>query len=262
MTEKEHWGKGDAYEPYVGRWSRLVATRFIDWVAPTPDGRWLDVGCGTGALIETILGTARPSLVRGVDSSKGFLEFARDRISDPRAAFEVADALHLPVDDSSHDYAVSGLVLNFVPNQAGALDEMKRVTRPGGLVAAYVWDYAQGMELMRHFWDAAAEVDVDAASLDEGLRFPICRPEALQSLWEQALEEVTVVPIDIDTVFLDFDDYWSPFLGGQGSAPTYAMSLKDPVRDELRTLLQRRLPTDGEGRIRLRARAWAVRGRT
>jgi len=263
MTEKEHWGKGDAYEPYVGRWSRLVAARFIDWLATPPDGRWLDVGCGTGALTETILGTARPSSVRGVDSSDGFVGFARDRISDPRATFEVADALHLPGDDSSHDYTVSGLVLNFVPNQARALGEMKRVTREGGLIAAYVWDYAQGMELMRYFWDAAVQLDADAASLDEGLRFPICRPEALQSLWEQStLEVVSVVPIDIDTVFRDFDDYWSPFLGGQGSAPSYAMSLDDSARDELRLLLQRRLPTDDEGRIRLRARAWAVRGRT
>ena len=262
MSADGHWTKGDSYEPYVGRWSRLVATRFIDWLAPTADGRWLDVGCGTGALTETILRTARPSSVRGVDSSDGFVGFARDRITDPRAEFEVADAVHLPGDDGSRDYTVSGLVLNFVPNQAGALDEMRRVTREGGLIAAYVWDYAEGMELMRYFWDAAAELDPGAASLDEGPLFPICNPEPLRSLWEQAaLHDVSVVPIDIDTTFKDFDDYWSPFLGGQGPAPSYTMALGESARHELKTLLRERLPVEVDGSVRLRARAWAVRGR-
>jgi len=188
--------------------------------------------------------------------------FAQNRISDPRAGFEVADALHLPGDDRSHDYTVSGLVLNFLPNQAGALDEMKRVTREGGLIAAYVWDYAEGMELMRYLWDAAAELDPSAASLDEGSLFPICNPEPLRSLWDQAaLQDVTVVPIDIGTTFRDFDDYWSPFLGGQGPAPSYTMSLEESVRDELKSLLRQRLPVEVDGSIRLRARAWAVRGR-
>jgi SAM-dependent methyltransferase len=262
MSADGHWTKGDSYEPYVGRWSRLVATRFIDWLAPAADGRWLDVGCGTGALTETILRTARPSSVSGVDSSDGFVGFARDRITDPRAEFEVADAVHLPGDDGSRDYTVSGLVLNFVPNQAGALDEMRRVTREGGLIAAYVWDYAEGMELMRYFWDAAAELDPGAASLDEGPLFPICNPEPLRSLWEQAaLHDVSVVPIDIDTTFKDFDDYWSPFLGGQGPAPSYTMALGESARHELKTLLRERLPVEVDGSVRLRARAWAVRGR-
>ena len=256
-----HWGRGSAYEPYVGRWSRLVAARFIDWLAPSPGGRWLDIGCGTGALTETILGTARPALVRGVDSSEDYVELARARIADPAAEFEVADAHHLPSDDGSYDYTVSGLALNFVPNPAGALDEMKRVTLAGGRIAAYVWDYAQGMELMRHFWDAAAELDRHAASLDEGIKFGICKPDPLRALWKQAgLDEVKVVPIDIDTVFRDFDDYWSPFLGGQGPAPSYTMSLGESARDELKTLLRRRLPVDDDGSIRLRARAWGVRG--
>jgi len=119
------------------------------------------------------------------------------------------------------------------------------------------------MELMRYFWDAATELDRHAASLDEGVRFAICRPEPLHSLWEQAaLHEVVVVPIDIDTVFRDFDDYWSPFLGGQGPAPSYMMSLGESARDELKTLLRRRLPLKDDGSIRLRARAWGVRGRT
>ncbi|MGH2777013.1 MAG: class I SAM-dependent methyltransferase [Actinomycetota bacterium] len=261
MPADDQWGRGGGYEPYVGRWSRLVATRFIDWLASAPGGRWLDIGCGTGALTETILGAARPALVRGVDPSEEYVKFARDRIADRSAEFEVADAHHLPGDDGSYDYAVSGLVLNFVPNPARALAEMKRVTRAGGSIAAYVWDYAGGMELVRYFWDAATELDRHAASLDEGVRFAICRPEPLRSLWEQAaIREVSVVPIDIDTVFRDFDDYWSPFLGGQGPAPSYAMSLDESARAELSALLRRRLPIQDDGSIRLRARTWGVRG--
>ena len=261
MFADDQWSSGSGYELYVGRWSRLVATRFIDWLASTPGGRWLDVGCGTGALTETILTAAQPALVRGVDPSIDYVKFARDRISDPTAEFEVADAHHLPGDDGSYDYTVSALVLNFLSDPAGGLDEMKRVTRSGGHVATYVWDYAQGMELMRYLWDAASELHPQAASLDEGARFPICRPEPLRSLWEHAaLRDVSVVPIDIDTVFSDFDDYWSPFLGGQGPAPGFVMSVSESARAELRALLQSRLPVQDDGSIRLRARAWGVRG--
>jgi SAM-dependent methyltransferase len=174
----------------------------------------------------------------------------------------VANAHQLPDDDGSFDYTVSGLVLNFVRNPAGALDEMRRVTRAGGLIAAYVWDYAEGMELMRYFWDAATELDPHAATLDEGVLSPICRPEPLHDLWAEAsLHDVTVVPIDIDTVFRDFDDYWLPFLGGQGPAPRYTMSLDETARDELKTLLRRQLPTKDDGSIPLRARAWGVQAR-
>jgi SAM-dependent methyltransferase len=213
-------------------------------------------------LTQTILEAARPSLVRGVDPAEGFVGFARDRVRDPRVAFEVANALQLPGDDGSFDYTVSGLVLNFVTNPAGALDEMRRVTRAGGVIAAYVWDYAEGMELMRYFWDAAIELDRRAATFDEGGRFTICQPEPLLSLWAGvSLHDVTVVPIDIDTVFRDFDDYWLPFLGGQGSAPSYTMSLDESARDELKALLRRKLPTGNDGSIELRARAWGVQGR-
>ena len=138
---------------------------------------------------------------------------------------------------------------------------MKRVTSPGGSIAAYVWDYLDGMEMMRHFWDAATELDEGAASLDEGVRFPICNPEPLRSLWEEAgLDDVAVAPIETDTVFRDFDDLWTPFLGGQGPAPTYTMSLDEPARDALRELLRERLPVEPDGSIHLRARAWGVRG--
>lgn len=232
MAQRERWGSGSAYEPYVGRWSRLVAGRFIAWLDPTPGSRWLDVGCGTGALTEAILHAAGPAAVHGVDPSPEYVSFARARLTDGPVEFAVGDAQHLPGNAGQYDYTVSGLVLNFVPDPGGALREMKRVTREGGRIAAYVWDYSEGMEIIRYFWDAATELDPNAASLDEGARFPICRPEPLRALWsEAALQDVTVTPIEIEAGFDDFDDYWAPFLGAQGPAPTYTMSLEGSARE-------------------------------
>jgi len=155
---------------------------------------------------------------------------------------------------------VSGLVLNFVPDAATATAAM-RDAAPQGLVAAYVWDYTGRMELMRHFWDAAVALDSAAEELDEGVRFPICHPDRLEAVWRDAgLSDVASRPIDVPTVFRDFDDYWSPFLGGQAPAPGYAMSLTEQRRRALRELIRERLPVAGDGSISLIGRAWAVRG--
>src|SRR3546814_6441872 len=153
------WAAGDAYEPYVGRWSRSVAREFLNWLALQPDLAWLDIGCGTGALSRAILDGGSPRAVVGVDSSAGYLAHARRRNRDPRATFRIGDAQALPFPDRSFDAAVSGLVLNFVPDGARALAEMRRVLRPGGTAALYVWDYAGEMQLMRRFWDAAVALD-------------------------------------------------------------------------------------------------------
>jgi len=156
---------------------------------------------------------------------------------------------------------VSGLVLNFVPDLPGALAEMARVAVPGGTVAAYVWDYAEGMEMLRHFWDAAADLDANAVQLHEGRRFPLCRPAALQTAFEQAgFGDVVVAPLEIPTPFTSFDDYWQPFLGAQGPAPAYVASLSEERRRRLREALRNSLPANSAGAIVLRARAWAVRG--
>lgn len=260
---KDIWAAGDLYEPYVGRWSRLVARAFLEWLA-VPDGSdWLDVGCGTGALTQTILDHKSPRSVRGVDPSPGFVEYAKGRVTGERASFEVGDAQSLPIDVATFDAAVAGLVLNFVPQPSRAVAEMARVVRPGGVVAAYVWDYAGKTELMRYFWDAAVALDQAAYELDEGRRFPICQPEALTALFLHAgLRDVEARAIDIPTDFRDFDDYWSPFLGGQGPAPGYAMSLSEVRRGALRDRIQSMLPIAEDGAIHLIARAWAVRGHT
>lgn len=264
MSEARHdaWAVGEAYEPYVGRWSRLVAAELLAWLAVPPGARWLDVGAGTGALSRTILDRAAPEAVTGLDASAGFVQHASARVADRRASFRVGDAQALPFDDGAFDAAVSGLVLNFVPAPARMVAEMCRVVRRGGAVGLYVWDYAEGMALMRHFWDAAAALDPAARPLDEGRRFPVCRPEPLAVLFRDAgLADVEVRALDVPTVFRDFDDYWTPFLGGQGPAPGYCASLDETRRAALREAIRARLPVQPDGRIVLTARAWAVRGR-
>jgi SAM-dependent methyltransferase len=257
----EWWGSGNAYEPYVGRWSRPVAREFLGWLAVPSGGSWLDVGCGTGVLTESILSVAAPGEVVGIDPSPAFVAFARDRVKDPRVRFDVGDAQALQAAPATYDAAVAGLVLNFVPEPGRALSEMARVARPGGTVAAYVWDYAEGMQMMRHFWDAAVELDPGAGELDEGSRFTLCRPDPLADLFRgSGLDDVEVRAIDVPTVFRDFDDYWSPFLRGQAPAPAYAMSLSQERRAALRDHIRANLPTNAEGEHHLTARAWAVRG--
>lgn len=254
------WERGSPYEQYVGRWSRRAAPLFLKWLAVPAGLRWLDVGCGTGALCAAIVDQCAPSSVAGVEPSQGFLETARENLAG-RAHFHPGSATAIPLGDASVDITVSGLVLNFVPDPRAGLAEMARVTAKGGTIAAYVWDYAGKMELMRYFWDAVVALDPSAAKLDEGTRFPLCRPEALQTLFAAAgLEAVAVAPIDIPTPFADFDDYWQPFLGGQGPAPAYAMSLDEAARSRLRNRIAERLPRRKDGSIPLMARAWAVRG--
>jgi len=260
-AEKSVWASGVAYEPYVGRWSRPVAREFVDWLAIPPAAQWLDVGCGTGALTETILRRAHPAQVHGIDPSEGYLALAREQVRDPRVRFDVGDARRLPAESATCDAIVSALVLNFIPDLPAAMAEMARAVRPGGTVAGYVWDYAGKMELMRYFWDAVVALKPADLERDEGRRFPICQPGPLQQLFERAgLRNVEVRSIDASTHFRNFDDYWTPFLGGQFPAPDYAMSLDEAARAALRERIRTRLPIAADGSIPLIARAWAVRG--
>lgn len=257
----EPWAGAEAYEAYVGRWSRQIARAFLPWLEMPRDARWLDVGCGTGALTGLVLESADPEEVAGVDPSPVFVDHARAQVRDPRAAFSVAGAEQLPFDDGAFDAVVSGLVLNFVPDATAGAAEMTRVVRPGGVVAAYVWDYADGMQLMRAFWDAAVALDPAARAADEGRRFPLCRPQPLAELLTAAgLREVETRAVEVPTRFADFDDYWRPFLAGNAPAPAYAQSLDDERRTRLRERIRANLPAGPDGSISLTARAWAVRG--
>jgi len=255
------WASGDAYEQYVGRWSRLVAKEFIRWLAIPEDRQWLDVGCGTGALSQTILSLANPKSIKGIDRSMQFVETARERVSRSNVEFTTGDAQELPVDSETYDVTVSGLVLNFVPQPERMAAEMVRVVRKNGTVALYVWDYASKMQFMRHFWNAAAALDPAAFELDEGRRFPLCNPGALADLFQGVgIRHVETRPIDIHTDFKNFDDFWNPILGGQGSAPGYAMSLSEESRERLKERLYNSLPFAVDGSIPMIARGWAVKG--
>jgi SAM-dependent methyltransferase len=256
------WERGSPYEQYIGRWSRQVAPLFLRWLRQPAGLRWLDVGCGTGALSAAILDHCAPAGVVGVEPSEGFLQLAARNLAG-RARFLAGNAAVLPLGAGECDVAVSGLVLNFVPDLRAALAELGRVTAPGGTIAAYVWDYGDGMEVIKRFWDEAAVLDPTAAPLHEGTRFPVCRPSALAAAFEQAgLVDVQTAALEPVANFRDFEDYWQPFLGGQGPAPAYAMALAEGQRAALRSRLESALPRASDGTISLRARAWAVRGRS
>jgi len=261
MTRHDAWQAGASYDAYMGRWSRPIAARFIDWLAMPPGLAWLDVGCGTGALSSAILNRCDPMSLIGIDPSEGFVAKARQNLHDPRADFQVGDAQALALESGSCAIAASALALNFVPDRVRALKEMMRVVQRGGTVAFYVWDYpGGGVAFMRAFWRAAATLDPAARDLTEDRRFPFCTPEGLTDLAQQAgLARVEHRAIESTAVFRDFDDYWYPFTLGTGPAPGYCMSLAPAAREQLRLKLQESLPRSEDDTISLNTRAWAVR---
>ena len=257
----DRWLAGDAYERYMGRWSRPLAGAFLEWLRPPAGAHWLEIGCGTGALTAAIVASSDPRSVLACDPSNAFVEHARQSVTDPRVSFVVAGADTPPGRDGGFDLVVSGLVLNFLAAPEAVLAALRQRLRRGGTVSAYVWDYAAGMEFLRVFWDEASAMDDRAAALDEGRRFPLCAVPALRALFDAAgLTEVNTGAVEIETRFADFDDYWEPFLHGTGPAPAFVAALEAPARDELRERLRRRLQSEGREEIRLRARAWSVRG--
>jgi SAM-dependent methyltransferase len=257
----DEWHASDNYDAYMGRWSREVAPRFLRWLDVPPGRDWLEVGCGTGALSAAVLARCAPRTLLSIDASNAFIATASIRLPDARAAFRVGDAQALPAADGSCDAVVSGLVLNFVPDRIRAVAEMRRVVRPGGLVGFYVWDYAGGgMQFMRAFWRAAVALDPDAADLSEGKRFPFCTPDGLVDLTKRGgFGEVELIPIEVPTVFRDFDDFWQPFTLGTGPAPGYCMALAPAARQRLKEKLRIKLAPNADGPISLTARAWALK---
>jgi SAM-dependent methyltransferase len=253
------WRSGDPYEYFMGRWSSQIAPLFLQWLDPPGNLSWLDLGCGTGALSEAIDRSCKPASLTCVDPSAGFLAKAEERLPN-EAVLLVGSASNIPMPDASVDIIASGLALNFFPDLPAALNEIKRVLKANGTLAAYVWDYAGRMDFLRVFWDAAGEVDPRARELDEGVRFPICNPRNLEDTYREAgFSEIKTTSLDITTVFKDFDDYWNPFLGGQGPAPSYLATLSPSIQQELKKHICNRLPIEADGTITLVARAIAVR---
>jgi SAM-dependent methyltransferase len=256
----DRWAGGGDYEAYVGRWSRRVAEDFLEWLGAPEEAAWLDVGCGTGALTAAIVARAAPASVVAIDRSADFVAHASAHVDDRRVVFLVGDAAELPLTAGRADVVVSGLLLNFLPDPEAAVSELRRVARPGAAVAAYVWDYADRMQPIRAFWDAAIELAASAREADEAVRFPDCAPEQLERLFTGAgLLDVSARAIDAEATFRDFDDYWTPFLSGVGPAPGYCSALPADQREALRARLLARL-SPGGGSFSMNAGAFAVRG--
>ena len=257
----DQWAAGSSYEDFMGRWSRRLAPEFVSWLRMPPGVHWLDIGCGTGALAEAVCNHADPASVVGCDPAAAFVEFARQHSTDARQSFVIAGAGSLPRRPGGYGSVTSLLALNFMPDVAGAVQEMRSVAGSRGTVSACVWDYRDGMLFLRHFWDAAASQDAAALAFDEGNRFPLCQPEQLTRLFRDGgLGDVRCGQIEISTVFASFDDYWRPFLGGTGPAPSYVASLDADRRAFLEQRLKETLEHAPGGMISLTARAWAVRG--
>jgi SAM-dependent methyltransferase len=257
----DSWSFGDAYEVYMGRWSRTLASTFVDWLAPPPSSHWLEVGCGTGALTMAICERARPASVVACDPSQAFIQHAQRALGGACTFQIITPGAPLPTRPGSFDVIVSGLVLNFLPDPEQSLAAMRERCRAGGTVSAYVWSYVDGIEFLRHFWDEVVALDAKAAALDEGRRFAAFQQPGMVSLFEAAgLLRVESTLLEIPTVFTNFDDYWRPFLGGTGPAPAYVAGLGEAQQERLRARLEQRLATRADGQIHLRARAFAVRG--
>lgn len=265
MSQSRHdaWAAGEAYDQYMGRWSRQLAPLFLDWLDAGRHARWLDVGCGTGALSAAILQSCDPRGVQGIDPSEGFVAQARANVADARASFRVGDAQAIDAPDASVEAAVSALAINFVPNKIKALAELARVTRPGWVAAFYVWDYpGGGVEFIRAFWTAASELDATAAGLTEDKRFPFCTRDGLLDLAKQAgWRNAESTALEAPSVFKDFDDFWRPFTLGAGPAPGYCASLDASARERLRARLSDTLKREKDGSTVMGLRAWAVKAR-
>ena len=257
----DRWTAGSSYEGFMGRWSRPLAVEFVNWLQVHSGIHWLDVGCGTGAMADAVCSHADPASVVGCDPAAPFIEFAREHSRDARQSFVVAGAGGLPCRSGEYGGVTSLLALNFMPDAKAAVHEMRSLAAPGGIVSACVWDYAEGMQFLRGFWDAAVSLDPAAASMDEGTRFQLCHRDTLTALFrDSGLHDVRCEPIEIGMNFTSFAGYWGSFLGGTGPAPSYVESLDADRRATLEQKLKKMLRPEADGSISLRARAWAVRG--
>lgn len=260
-AEAKMFTMGANYERYMGRWSRLVAPGYIKFAGVKNGERVLDVGTGTGALASALESALPASDIVGIDPSAGFIGMAKQSAKTPRARFEIGDAQALAFKDKSFDHTMSLLVMNFVPDHLKAIGEMRRVTRPRGSISACVWDYNEGMQSLRYFWDEVVALDPAMEPKDER-HMKLSREGQLGDLWKRAgLVNVQERPLVIEQAFSSFEDYWGPFLTGTGPGGAYVVSLTPERRAQLEARLRTRLlDKRNDGAFALKARVWCVRG--
>jgi SAM-dependent methyltransferase len=260
MPEQSMWG-GDSYDYLMGRWSRLMAPKLVEFAGVSDGDHVLDVGCGTGSLTRALLDAGPNVKVTAIDGAADFIKIGRHNVADDRATFAQGDAQSLQFGNNTFDKSASLLVMNFIPDPKSAVSEMRRVTQTGGTVAAAVWDYGDGMEMLRHLWDEAAAIDEAAVAKHEG-NMPLCRQGELATLWsDTGLTNVEEVGLVIQMDFASFDDYWSPFLTGPGPSGAYVSNLDASTRTTLKDRLRNKLTQGRDDKpFSLMARVWAVRG--
>jgi len=259
----DHWNNAKAYDRFMGRWSRQLAPKFIDWLGVPSNSAWLEIGCGTGALTSAICEKTNPVSVVALDTAPEFVDYCSKHLAYASLRVIQGTMDSLPLRKGGYDAVVSSLVLNFLPNTVESLKKMKSVCSSRGFIAACVWDYSKGMEFLRLFWDAAGSVDPNAASLDEGVRFPLCNPDALKAAFQKAgLNNIEVDSIAIPTLFSNFDDYWSSLSEGTGPAPSYVATLSPAKREALVSCLKSMTGSGENSPIKLQASAWAIKATT
>ena len=253
-----------AYDGYIGRWSRVVAREFLAWLAIPTQSMWHDVACGTGALTSEALASYDPARIDGSDPDETRIAHARTAIVDARAHFVVGDGMQIAGAGDRYDAVVNGLGFPPIRDTVAALVEFRRVAKPGGTVAGYVWDFDGEMQLLRYFWNAAADLDAgveDVTSDDGDDPYAICAPEKLSAAWTTAgFSAVSVRAIDAHARFANFDDFWMPFQRGDSPAQRHVASLDEDRRAHLRSRLHDTLPIASDGSIALVTRAWAAKG--
>ena len=254
---------GAGYELLMGRWSTRLADPFLDFAGGAPDEKVLDVGCGTGSLTFRLAARGTARSISGIDYSAPYIDYAKQRSADPRIEFRVGDACSLPFPDGSFDRVLALLVLHFVAQPEQAIAEMCRVTRPGGTVAATVWDARGGFVANRIFLDTAAVLDPRGNALRaRSSTRPLSRPGELAAAWHRAgLVDVQDTSLAIRMEFRSFDDYWAPYIGKDGPGAEYVATLDEDARVRLREAVRLAyLDGDPDGPRSYAAIAWAVKG--
>ncbi len=249
--------KGDAYQRFMGPWSRAVGAVFLDWLAIPEGRRWLDLGCGTGAFTDLLVERGHPGAVVAIDPAPAQIDHARTKPVAQFADFRVADAETLPFEDASFDVVASALVLNFIPDRARALAEMRRVIRPGGCVAAYVWDFTGDLSVTRHMTDALRAIAADIAPIP-GVKST--RIEALREMFDEAgLIDVELRRIEVERTYPDFAAYWRIFLENPSPASAFIQQLPKAAYDDLHHSVRSSLPIGADGSLTFAARANAAK---
>jgi ubiquinone/menaquinone biosynthesis C-methylase UbiE len=250
---------GKAYERFMGRWSQLVGAKFLDWLDPPKNLRWIDVGCGNGAFTELLISRCSPAAVAGIDPSDGQIAYASTRPGAKLAQFRVADAQSLPFDDNSFDAASMALVISFVPDPVKAAREMARVVKPGGMVATYMWDMPSGGQPNNAIYLALQSLGIEALRAPG---FMNSAHDAMRAIWQQAgLQSVDMQVIRIPVVYSSFDDFWEIATLPVGPTSQTVSKLSPDMREKYQQRLREILPIAADGRIAYEAFANAVKGR-